>query len=206
MYMAMSNFIEVRNLSFSREDTTILSDINFSLKPGQAMWIKGSNGSGKTTLIRILAGIIKNFSGEILFLGNDIKNSYSEYYPLITYVGHKLACFTDKTVLENLKFWAKIRDKNELVLPTLHFFGLDRILDVTLDKLSSGWQKRVSLARLLLFNSKIWLLDEPFVNLDSKSRELLTSLIEIRLSQRGIVVIASHDELKIESYDTLNLD
>jgi heme exporter protein A len=198
--------LQVNNLSFAREDVNIFSNISFSVQEGQIIWIKGSNGSGKTTLIRILSGIIKNFSGEILFCGENIKNNYNDYYSYITYIGHKLACYNDRTVIENLKFWAKIRNTSELLEPAMHFFSLNRISDVQLKKLSSGWQKRVCLARLLLFNSRIWLLDEPFVNLDKKSRELLISLFKLRLNQGGIIIIASHDDFKIDSKEILELN
>lgn len=182
-----------KNLEFAREEQRIFSRLNFSLKSGELLRLKGSNGSGKTTLLRILATLISSFTGSILFNDEAIDNNLC-YKDTIVYAGHKLACFPNQTVLANLTFWANIKGTKALILPALYFLQLHIIQDFAFCKLSAGWQKRVSLARLLLFNAKIWLLDEPFINLDKEAQSLLLNLIETRLSHGGIVIIAAHED------------
>ncbi|AHX11596.1 heme ABC exporter, ATP-binding protein CcmA [Neorickettsia helminthoeca str. Oregon] len=188
--------IEANNISFAREDVEIFSNISFTVNSGEILWIKGDNGSGKTTLLRIIAGIIRNFSGEILFQGKPITQN-TLYNSEITYIGEKSACDEEYSIFENLLFWAKLRDRIALLEATLEFFNLGRIAHVEVKKLSSGWKKRVALAKLLLFNSKIWILDEPFTYLDTESIKLFVELFESRLEQRGIIVLVNHGELDI---------
>ena len=198
--------LNCKDLSFFREECDVFLDINFSLKSGELLWLRGGNGSGKTTLIRILATLIQNFSGEILFNDMRIADCSRQYIDQIVYIGDKLSCFLGKTVLENLSFWANIRGTKALLLPALHVFNLNLIQDALFYKLSAGWKKRVSLARLLLFNVKIWLLDEPFINLDKKAKQMLLNLIEIRLNHGGMVIIASHEDFVLESNKIYKLD
>ena len=190
--------LNIDSLSFKREGITVLKDISFDLENGQMLWLQGANGSGKTTILKILAGIIRKFSGSLLFNDVDICNAYKNYVKNVTYIGHQIACWPEKTVIENLKFWARIRQTEELLLATLNFFNLYSVADLPLYKLSSGWKKRTDLARLMIFNSKIWLLDEPMVNLDAKTKTFFNELFNTKLQNGGLIIIASHDELDIK--------
>ncbi|QHD65366.1 ABC transporter ATP-binding protein [Neorickettsia findlayensis] len=293
--------VDGKNIGFAREGIRILSDVNFSVKSGQILWIKGDNGTGKTTLLRIIAGVLKTFSGSISFYSQgDARNNEPEaiwkeeakqqdktlttetikkeknlcghhltiedrsvrqagyehclhktannqnlddaYNKLetasvvgstlcnkhkheekketkklmintsigedftqkiqphseITYIGEKLACDEEHTVLENLYFWAKLRNCTHLLQATLEFFDLAKISNIEIRKLSSGWKKKVSLSKLLLFNSKIWILDEPFIHLDKRSIKLFTELFDLRLARNGIIFLVHHDELDID--------
>lgn len=193
------------NISYYREDKPIIKDLDFSIKSGQILLITGKNGIGKTTLLRIIAGILNVKLGHIMLDGTDIKENYNQYKKNVTYLGHRNAFNPALTVERNLLFWAHLRDTEELILPAVYYFNLGEVMDVQYSKLSAGWQKRVALARLLISNAKVWLLDEPFSNLDHEISELLKSLIATRIQQHGILVMTSHTYVNMENIKHLHL-
>ena len=88
----------------------------------------------------------------------------------------------------------------------MSFFDLDELQNIPCGKLSQGWQKKVALAKLLALPSEIWLLDEPFTNLDSDSKIKLRSIIETRCDNGGSVILATHDDIEINNSVELNLE
>ena len=122
------------------------------------------------------------------------------------YLGNDNFLKRDLTILDNLNFYAKIFGSQILVPSALRYFKLDELADVAVKKLSSGWQKRVLLAKLLCCPATIWLLDEPTVNLDDEGKELLFNLVKTRMSEGGIVIIASHDDLFDKIAAIVNLE
>ena len=153
--------------------------------------LKGSNGSGKTSLIKILCGLLPPDNGQISWNGVPIGNN-DEFKRELMMIGHKSAVKSDLTVQENLEFWARLYDTEMLVPAALKFFDLSAFRDVVAGQLSAGWQRRVALARLIVAPCKLWLLDEPTNFLDDDAVLLTASLIETRVRQGGIVVVASH--------------
>lgn len=174
---------------------------------GCILVLKGSNGTGKTSLLKIISGLIPPKKGEILYNNQPVKKYYDEYCSLIEYVGHQNALKQDLTVIENIEFWSKMKESVELIPAALKYFGLSDYADIPCYKLSAGWQRKVALARLMACNSKLWLLDEPFANLDSESQVMLQNLISIRCNEGGIVILTSHDEVKrFKTASIMNLE
>lgn len=178
------------NITVESNYNILFKDLGFSLLPGSLLIIRGHNGSGKTTLLKLIAGIITPTKGII-------SAEYHHTYNLINYIGHKNALRTELSAIDNLIFWAELYKTPELIFPALMYFGLNEIQDQPCYRLSAGWQKKVALARLIACHSYIWLLDEPENNLDNESKKLLYSLIDTRVRQGGIVVIASHNNYPI---------
>ncbi len=183
--------LSCEQLSCIRGETSIFNGLGFCLQPGTLLLLKGPNGSGKTSLIKILAGLLPPDSGHIQWDGAPIRNN-DAFRRELMYIGHKSAVKLDATVRENLTFWAEIFH-TELLLPAaLRFYDLDRFADVPAGQLSAGWQRRVALARLIVAPCRLWLLDEPTNFLDDDAVVLTASLIESRVRQGGIVIVASH--------------
>ncbi len=171
--------------------TKAVSEMARVLKPGALLLLKGPNGVGKTTLIKALAGLAPPETGNILWKDEPIKDSVTFKRDLM-YIGHKSAVKLDSTVEENLAFWARLYDTEILVPAALKFYDLTKFKDVPASQLSAGWQRRVALARLIVAPCNLWLLDEPTNFLDDEAVMLTASLIESRVMQGGIVVVASH--------------
>lgn len=169
------------NLSLELQGNLIFKNFSLSLLPGAIYVLKGANGIGKTSLLKTIAGLLEPTNGEVL---SNISMSY---------LGHENAVKLDLTVIENLEFWANLNDTQLLLFPAMAQFKLFDVEDIECKYLSSGWQKRISLARMVLSNTKLWLLDEPETNLDEEGREFLLKLLQVKIASGGMAIIASHN-------------
>jgi heme exporter protein A len=167
--------------------------------------VKGTNGCGKTTLLSAIAGLLAPSEGIIKFSGYDIAENLSAYHGLLHYVGHKNALKPYLTVEQNIRFWANMRETKELVAAALACFGLELYKDVPVGKMSAGWQRKVALSRLICCHSTLWIMDEPFANLDEAARQRLREVIEVRADQGGIIVLSSHDHVGIQQAVEIDL-
>lgn len=186
------------DLSFKLNEKVIFSNFSISLLPGAIYILKGVNGSGKTSLLKIIAGIIKPTTGYI-YWNNKIINS-EQYYKNICYLGHENAIKDNLTVLENLSLWTELKDNFLLLNPAIAHFKLTNLINEKCKYLSLGWKKRIALARMIISNTTLWLLDEPEANLDEEGRELLLKLLQVKIASGGIAIIASHN---LESYQKI---
>jgi len=174
--------LSVSEISFERYFELVFQPVSFGLKAGDLLLVTGSNGCGKTTLIRVLAGFLHPTSGEYICKANST-----------AYVGHYLGIKDDLSVIENLRFMrdflgVRDRDCTEVMIR----LGLRRVADQLARTLSAGQRKRCALGRLLLGNSKLWLLDEPYSNLDQQGVELVDDILTNHLSAGGACVLATH--------------
>lgn len=179
------------NIACAYEDRLVFKGLGFCLQPGALLLLKGANGSGKTSLLRILCGLLPAEAGSITWDGKPIHNN-ADFKRELMLVGHKSAVKQDATVAENLAFWASLYNTQMLVGAALRFYDLQKFANTPARELSSGWQRRVALARLIVSPCKLWLLDEPTNFLDEEAVLLTASLIETRVQQGGIVIAASH--------------
>jgi heme exporter protein A len=184
-----------QNLGYFRNHKKIFEQLGFTLSLNSGLLLTGKNGSGKTSLLKIIAGLIKPSSGQILWDDQDVQEFYEQYCSDIQYIGHKNFLKTHLTVLDNLLFYAGLSGAAMLVPAAIKYFQLQDIADTEIYKLSQGWQKRVLLAKLLCCPATIWLLDEPTNNLDSDGKKLLFNLISSRIRDGGMVIIATHDHM-----------
>jgi len=197
----------VTDLSCSRDDRLLFSGLNFTLRPGQVLLLEGSNGSGKTSLLRILCGFRDADAGGIDWCGNPIAES--SYYADMAYVGHADGTKKELTVLENLRFALALNMPGhysiEQALQKVQLAGYD---DNSVQTLSAGQKRRLSLARLLITHNILWILDEPFTSLDRQGIELIETLIADHVQQGGMAILTSHHDLTIPhmSLQRIHLD
>jgi heme exporter protein A len=204
-----ATILEVKNLGCVRGDRRIFSDVNFSLATGDWLQVTGANGSGKTSLLRILSGLLSPAEGQVFWQGADIHSLSEEYSTHITYFGHRPGVKDELTGIENLCVAAGLSglevDKKS-AQHALEKMGLAGRDSLPARMLSEGQRRRVSLSRLLVCNTKLWLLDEILTSLDKAAISLVRSLIEEHLSGGGIAVVATHQELALSNGRTQSLE
>ncbi len=170
------------NVNFERYFEPVFKPVSFELEAGGLLLFTGANGCGKTTLIRVLAGILHPTSGHIDMTARNM-----------AYVGHYLALKDDLSVLENMRF---VRDfmgtSTRDVETVIREVGLERVKHNQARNLSAGQRKRCALARLLLSEAELWLLDEPYSNLDVEGVELVDRLLVAHLEDGGSAIVATH--------------
>ena len=190
--------LKVENLSCVRSEKAIFKNLNFEVLPGQNLEIIGSNGSGKTTLLRTLLGLINKEEGTINWLDED--NNFNEYRSFdCFYQGHQMGIKNMLTVFENLKLTQNAKGMNaEDIHKCLERVGLYKINEMASD-LSVGQKKRISIARWLLKDFKIYFIDEPFTALDDPASDLIKEIIN-ELNQKGSsFVITGHRSSNINA-------
>jgi len=201
--------LKVSNLQCDRGDRALFSDVSFELKEYQLMRIEGQNGSGKTTLLRTLCGLFEPEEGEILWDGTSIKKQDDNFRKKLFYLGHQNAIKMDLSVLENLRFSCKMAGESptdEELLNALDTIGLFAYEDIPTRQLSQGQKRRVSLARLLVTGTSLWILDEPFVALDVAAVELLQKIIADHVDNGGIVILTTHQEVPLTSGKAISIN
>ena len=182
LQIADSPLLSLSGVTLIRQGRILAKDLQCELNPGEIMVLQGPNGCGKTTLLKVIAGIHPLSEGALKF--------HSE--TSVVFVGHRHALKEGATVGENLHFWAALLHKKMLLPAAISFFSLESYLHVRVEDLSAGWQRRVALARLIFTDAKVWLLDEPYVNLDKEGQELLSGLVRSRTQSGGAVILSSH--------------
>ena len=190
--------LKVENLSCVRSERAIFKNLNFEVLPGQNIEIVGSNGSGKTTLLRTLLGFINKEEGIINWLDED--NNFNEYRSFdCFYQGHQMGIKNMLTVFENLKLTHNAKGMSEEdINKCLERVGLYKINEMASD-LSVGQKKRISIARWLLKDFKIYFIDEPFTALDDSASDLIKEIIN-ELNQKGSsFVITGHRSSNINA-------
>lgn len=194
--------LEVRELECVRGDHRLFTGINFTLNPGELLHLKGVNGSGKTTLLRALCGLLEPVAGEILWKNEPIAKNRDEYFAHMTYLGHLSGIKGDLTTYENIRLHCDlsgIKVKNEVIDAALVTLGLASRAELSTRVLSQGQKKRVALARLLVLQRQLWVLDEPFVALDVDAVDLLQAIIGEHIRNQGMVILTTHQEVKIDA-------
>ena len=184
--------LEARRLAFARNDEPIFGPLDFALHAGEVVLIEGDNGAGKTTLLRLLSGLLAPTSGEIRLAGEPL--TLARLSPQVALLSHQTGMKSELTALENLRFAAGLHGLRAGMSPTtaLAGVGLDGYADVPIRQLSAGQKKRVALARVLLAPVGLWLLDEPYANLDLEGIRLVNRLLENHANRGGAALLTSH--------------
>jgi heme exporter protein A len=192
--------LEISNLACSRGDHLLFSGLNFSLSVGELLQVQGANGSGKTSLLRTLCGFMMPMAGEIRWRGQNIREFGEAFYAEMIYLGHLNAVKDELNALENLRISAglagcKVDDKR--VIAAIRRLGLRGRESLPLKVLSQGQRRRVALARLLLSDASLWILDEPLTALDVGAVGLMQELIGEHLVNNGMVIYTTHQPLEV---------
>ncbi|NND42490.1 MAG: heme ABC exporter ATP-binding protein CcmA [Silicimonas sp.] len=184
--------LSATGLGCARGGVPILSGVEFSLSPGQALVLRGPNGSGKTTLLRTIAGLQPTVAGRVDAAPDSI-----------AYAGHADGLKATLTVAENLSFWAALFGTRDIA-QALAAFDLSDLRDRMAGRLSAGQKRRLGLARLLVTGRPVWALDEPTVSLDAASVGLFADAVRAHLAGGGAALIATHTDLVLDA-DTLDV-
>lgn len=202
------NCFAVQKLSIIRGDLLLFKNLSFEINAGELLFVKGKNGSGKSTLLRTLLGLITPDEGQILWNKENINNlSIGEF---MFYLGHQNGIKEEFSPRENLNFFWNFNyntdnennsenNKNkDIILDALKAFSIEKKHNIPCKYLSQGQKRRVALSRLVLENRPIWILDEPFVALDTLAVEKLSNLIAEHINKNnGMVILTSHQEVSI---------
>ncbi len=177
------------DLACRRGERVLFRGLGFALASGDGLQIAGANGIGKTSLLRMAAGLLRPFAGQVEHDGG------------IALLDDRLALDEHRPLGQALSFWARL-DGNPAEVER---FGLSALLDVPVRYLSTGQRKRAALARLAAQAAPIWLLDEPLNGLDVAAVRLVQTLTAEHCASGGIALIASHQPFALPAMKQLVL-
>ncbi len=189
----------VEKVHIWRGDRHVLKAVSLTLAPGQWLHISGPNGSGKTTLLRVVCGLLRPEQGEVFWGGRAISSVRLEYQGALAYASHEPALKGDLTALENLFFAVglKRRVTADELRAALARTGVSACADLPVRILSAGQRRRVAMARVLAMRATVWLLDEPYTNLDASGSELMSELLQTHVAGGGLALVVAHHDLKL---------
>lgn len=191
--------LQAVELQCERDERTLFKNLSFSILPGTVTRVEGPNGSGKTTLLRILAGLNDAWSGTLLWCGQPRSHQREHFLRNMLYLGHRPGIKPLLTPLENLRALMAGRRAlaDEVLSRALEGTGLAGYQNVPCRNLSAGQQRRVALARLLIADEPLWLLDEVFTAIDADGVRAIEALLQQRAAEGGAVVVTTHHDLDL---------
>tara|TARA_B100000674_G_scaffold465498_1_gene448486 strand:- start:97 stop:675 length:579 start_codon:yes stop_codon:yes gene_type:complete len=176
--------LKTANLSYKFDDKYIFSNLSFEITDQSVFKLVGDNGSGKSTLLKILSGIYKNYEGQLSFQDKNI----------VFYSGHKTGLKNSLSARENIYF--------DIRLPKISYSQISSVLkqldlidysDIQSVYLSEGQKRKINIASFILSSANLYLLDEPFNNLDKKTSLLLEEVFETKINTGSKIIFSSHD-------------
>ncbi len=181
------------NLVIRRGERTLVDGLSFAVAPGSVLLLRGPNGAGKSSLLLTIAGMLHPTAGTIGYTGDE-----DGYLGRLHFVGHQPGIKSRLTLSENLAFWARVFGGTGLgTEAALAEVGLGGLGGLDAGYLSSGQTRRLALARLLVADRPIWLLDEPTAGLDTSGDAMVGRLIARHAAAGGIILAATHHDLPL---------
>jgi heme exporter protein A len=195
-----SDGLSVEKVHVWRGERHVLKGLSIAVRARELLHISGPNGTGKTTLLRVASGLLRPEQGSVSWLGQQIRQSPVQYQAQMAYSSHEPALKGDLTALENLRFAVAL--KRRVTIPELRIVldrtGVGPVADLPTRVLSAGQRRRVALARVLAMNATLWLLDEPYSNLDAAGSELMSELLQAHVQGGGVAVVVAHHSLELD--------
>lgn len=193
-----------------KNNNLIFSDVSISYNDGDIGIIMGPNGCGKTTLIRSICGIQGLDEGQVLLDKIDIKHHDNNYMDKIIYIGHKNSLNNDFSVYENLEYLSAFDSSSKInkINEAMKYFDIYKYRNYMVSEISEGNKKKASLARLLISQKKVWILDEPLSYLDDTAVNIFTNLVLNHQKKGGITIASTHYDFSknINNVKYLNMD
>jgi heme exporter protein A len=188
---------EMRGIELWRGERHLLRSISLAVKGGEILQLVGPNGVGKTSLLRVACGLTPAESGEILCNGQLVRSDSDGFNQQLAYLAHSNALKADLTAIENLRWEVSLRREitNALCQEILQHVGIAECASLPARALSAGQRRRLALARVILFEARLWILDEPTTNLDVSGVEHVERLIAAHVDAGGCVLVAAHHAL-----------
>jgi heme ABC exporter ATP-binding subunit CcmA len=196
----MSRGLALEGVEVAFGRTLALHGITLEIGPG-VTGLFGPNGSGKSTLLSILAGLTRPTSGTVTFGGAPVLAAHEGWRRLVGYAGHDPGLYPALTVRENLDLWAKLFDApGRRVDVMVDQLGLGERRDTPVRSLSAGYKRRAAVARALLHEPAVLLLDEPYANLDDEASDLVSAAVVEWRNPERLAVVATHGAKKVKAY------
>ena len=188
--------LDVQGLAFARNDEPVFGPLDFALDRGETLLVEGDNGSGKTTLLRVLAGLLPASAGEVRLDGEPL--DHGALRGRMVFLGHQSGMKHDLSPCENLNFLSGLYGTREGadLGSALEQVDLAIYAETPLRMLSAGQKKRAALARLALLPGELWLLDEPYANLDRRGIEMVNALVTAHCARGGAALLTSHGAVR----------
>jgi heme exporter protein A len=190
--------LTVKSLACRRGRRLLFRGLDFTLGAGGLLLVTGRNGSGKSSLLRLLAGLLPAYEGDILWQDGPVSGQH------VHYLGHLDALKPELTVAETIRYWRTLYQ--QLKGKSLDLFGFAELQDTPVRYLSVGQKRRLALMRLTIHEAPLWLLDEPSTALDDKGQTVLTNLIARHRARDGLAIIATHQSADYADGQKLSLD
>lgn len=197
--------LEAVELECERGTRTLFRGVSFTVGAGELLRVAGANGSGKTSLLRILSGLAAPASGEVRWKSQPIARLREDYARELVYLGHAPAVKDDLTPRENLAIACRLAGRALADTALAEALARLRVPELPVRKLSQGQRRRAALARLLVSEAPLWLLDEPYSALDVEGVSALNERIGRHRAAGGAVVYTTHQEVGIQSSRVVEL-
>src|SRR6202034_202177 len=193
--------LTVEKIHVWRGDRHVLRGVSFALAPGELLQVAGPNGTGKTTLLRVACGLLRPEQGRVAWCGRPIAGIRPQFQSALVYAAHEPALKGDLTALENLRYLVGLKRsvRTAELEAALERTGVAACAQLPVRVLSAGQRRRVALARVLAMRSPLWMLDEPFTNLDAAGFALVTELLREHVSTAGMALVVAHHEIALSA-------
>ena len=196
------NIIEVKKLNKIYDKIIAVKDLNFVINKGKIIGLLGPNGCGKTTTIAMILGLVKPTSGEVIIKGKNIEKERINLLEKMNFISPYVELPKKLTVEENLKVYAGlygVKNANEKIYELVNELRLNEFLKKKTGELSSGQKNRISLAKALINDPEILMLDEPTASLDPDTGDFVRTFIEHYSSKTNVtILLASHNMNEVE--------
>ena len=187
---------EAERVTRRYREVPVVDEVSLTVDAGESVCLLGPNGAGKTTLIRIAGTLVRPSSGILRFRGVELKDATPAARGWIGFASHHSLLYPELTVAENLRFHERLHGVRTDLGALLERHGLSAVADVPARHLSRGTAQRATLARALLREPDLLLLDEPFTGLDGSARDRLIALV-LSARKRGAAVLAATHEVDL---------
>ena len=198
--LSAQEVLQVDKVHVWRGERHVLQGVSLTLGCAELLHVSGPNGTGKTTLLRVICGLLRPEQGQVAWRGRPIAEARTEYQADMAYASHEPALKSDLSAFENLQFSVGLKRR----VPPLELrsalatVGVAACADLPARVLSAGQRRRVAMARVLAMQAGLWLLDEPFTNLDTAGEQLMSQLLQSHVLAGGSAVVIAHHELSLD--------
>lgn len=192
----------MHGIEYWRGDRPVLAGVSLELRAGECLHVLGPNGAGKTTLLRVIAGLLTPEQGSVEWGGRPAQSDRDAWFASFSYLAHSDGLKPELSCRENLAFDVGMRRAVTAaeIGDALERVGLEAAHAQPAGTLSAGQRRRLALARVQLSAAPLWILDEPYTNLDAAGAELVSAVIGRHLDGGGAALIAAHQPPAIRNH------